>query len=116
METYKIKMPYYINQNSYYINELNQSMHRALEKVKENDRIILDFTNTEWFNAELTVLLSDYIETFHEKNIHVEVSGLKKAIEIILRKNHFLLIIKFLNLYQINITRLSVLQSIILTI
>ncbi|HCW8392725.1 Uncharacterised protein [Staphylococcus aureus] len=89
METYKIKMPYYINQNSYYINELNQSMHRALEKVKENDRIILDFTNTEWFNAELTVLLSDYIETFHEKNIHVEVSGLKKAIEITLRKNHF---------------------------
>ena len=54
------------------------------------DEIILDFSNTEWFEANLTAILGAILNKAQSNPNNVRIENLSKEIESLFSRNHFL--------------------------
>lgn len=58
--------------------------------VNNVDRIVLDFSGTTWFSAEMSTLLSVIIRDLQAQGKSVATKGLKPTVNEFLKKNNFL--------------------------
>lgn len=69
-------------------NHLIQLYHRA--NNHKDQKIIFDFTNLWWFEANLAAVLAAMIELLKVNGKNIEIKNISGSVKTILRKNHFL--------------------------
>ncbi len=84
----RIELPKSINSDfpgySFLIDFYNRTHHL------EFDEVILDFSRTNWFDANLLAVLGAILTSVREEFNNIKIMNLRNPINILLKRNHFL--------------------------